>query len=80
MSKKILWIIVLVLVVSAIIAGIVFARKKENIQTNNTSSFNKNTNTTNTTNTTKISSNNSKKYKKIELDDGILYAIDGKKV
>lgn len=75
-KKKILWIILLILAVVILVIALILARPNEKIgtQTQNNSIFNKSE--------TSESQNNSndKQYQKQELDDGILYSLDGKKV
>lgn len=91
-KKKIMWVVLLIIVIIAIVAIIVFtsSNRASNIEitssvTNNT--YNKNTNTINETES-KIKENNDNYdkednnnviYQKIELEDGTLYSIDGKK-
>lgn len=86
-KKKIIWIILLILIVVAIVVGIVLARPQESPINNadQTATFNKNTNTIE--DETKISENKTEgenkekvEYQKTELEDGILYSVDGTKV
>jgi len=80
MKKKILWILLLIIIIVAIVVGIFVARKRDVVNQNTTNTtFNKNSDAENkkkeeTTSSTK------KGYEKIELEDGILYAIDGKQL
>ena len=80
MKKKIIWVLLLIIIIVAIIIGISLARKKETIaqKTSNTT-FNNRDTTKSTTSDEKTTSKASK-YEKMELDDGVLYAIDGKKI
>ena len=88
-KKKILWIVLLLIIITAIVVGIIIARPR-NVSSLNTDTFNKNTNTASDENVVDISDLNidttsllnpnvdySKQYKKTELSDGILYSLDG---
>ena len=70
--KKILWIILLILVIVGIVLGIIFIKPKTN-ENQNTEAFNEHSSTEGVENST------DKEYKKVELDDGVLYTLTGEK-
>ena len=72
--KKVLWILLLIIVVVGIMVLIKFIGPKTNSETNQISNeFNKNTDSE------VKNENEDKEYKKVELDDGVLYTITGEK-
>lgn len=70
--KKILWIILLIIVIVGIVLGIKFIKPKVK-DNQNTDAFNEHSSTEG------VSENTDKEYEKIELDDGVLYTLTGKK-
>lgn len=80
-KKKILWIILLIIVIIAIVIAVVVMGKTDKISKDDkTGNESKNLGSTDKVNT--IDSNQTiekEEYKKIELDDGILYTLTGKK-
>lgn len=74
-KKKILWVILLVAFIAVVVAGVmlVVSLKDKNDTDTNTSAFSKNTEVE----VTKVAD---KEYTRVELDDGILYSVDGEKV
>lgn len=86
MSKKILWIILLIVVIALVIVGAIFIKPKDTTQ--NTSNLPQKGNTEeNTTISENIVSNTNSAetlklegYQKVELDDGVLYSKTGEVV
>lgn len=70
--KKILWIVLLIIIIIGIVLGIKFIKPK--------SDTNQSNNVFNEHSSSKIKNeDNNKEYQKVELDDGILYTLTGKK-
>ena len=81
-KKKILWIIILVVFIIAVGIAIYFANTKGNKQNSNVvdNTYNKNMNVVNEMNENKDieeATTETVVYQKKELDDGVLYSIDG---
>lgn len=87
-KKKILWIILLIAVITIIVLAVVFAKPRNNDNTNIqiTTTFNKisniDPNNNEVENKKQIDNqkDKEKQYIKTELEDGVLYSIEGKKV
>jgi uncharacterized protein (UPF0333 family) len=82
-KKKLLWIIILIVFIIAVGVAIYFANTKGNKQNSNVvdNTYNKNMNVVNEMNENKEIEEETTEtvvYQKKELDDGILYSIDGK--
>lgn len=82
-KKKLLWIIILIVFIIAVGVAIYFANTKGNKQNSNVvdNTYNKNMNVVNEMNENKDieeATTETVEYQKKELDDGILYSIDGK--
>ena len=82
-KKKLLWIIILIVFIIAVGVAIYFANTKGNKQNSNVvdNTYNKNMNVVNEMNENKEieeATTETVVYQKKELDDGILYSIDGK--
>ncbi len=82
-KKKLLWIIILIVFIIAVGVAIYFANTKGNKQNSNVvdNTYNKNMNVVNEMNENKDieeATTEAVVYQKKELDDGILYSIDGK--
>ena len=73
--KKILWTVLLIVIIVGIMVGIKLIGPKSNAQTNKIANeFNKNTDSK-----LLVEDNKDKEYKRVELDDGILYTLNGEK-
>ena len=70
--KKILWIILLIVVIIGIVLGIKFINQKTD-ENQNTEAFNEHSSSNGK------NENEDKEYKKVELDDGVLYTLTGEK-
>ena len=70
--KKILWIILLIIVIIGIVLGIKFIKPKTN-ENQGTNAFNEHSSSG------EKNENEDKEYKKVELDDGVLYTLTGEK-
>ena len=78
-KKKMLWIMILLIVVIAIIIVIVSMNNASQIQKIAPEDNSKNLGSVDKANVIREQDNYSIEYKKIELDDGVLYTITGKK-
>lgn len=78
-KKKIFWIFILVIVIIGIIAVVLFMNNASSKQKNSIDDNNKNLGSVDKTNIVKEDAKVKEDYEKIELDDGILYTITGKK-
>ena len=70
--KKILWILLLIVVIVGVILGIKFIKPKKS-EDQNTEAFNEHSSGET------VNDNTNKEYKKVELDDGVLYTLTGEK-
>ncbi|MBR3325096.1 MAG: hypothetical protein IKG14_03515 [Clostridia bacterium] len=73
-KKKILWIVLLTIVIAGIGIGIFALNQNKENKTSENNSTNETNDNTKSENTVK-----NVEYQKIELDDGILYSVDGEK-
>ena len=80
-KKRFFWILLLIVVIVAIVVAVVFLSKTEKIsKDNNNQNTDKNLGSVDKVNTIENTNiTDSKEYEKIELDDGTLYTITGKK-
>ena len=81
-NKKLLWVLLLIAFLAIIILIITYVKPKSSDNKNqNTDTFQKNTNILNVENSSATSSNKEdSNFERLTLDDGILYALNGKKV
>lgn len=75
MKKKILWILLLIIALAGIIYVLVFVKPKEKEEIVDSGEVNFNRSAEQET-----SVNEKQEYKRIELDDGILYAVNGEQL
>ena len=80
-KKKILWIVFLAIIIVGIGIGLFVLNQNKNNKTSENNSTNETSYNTKSENTVKAEKATSKnvEYQKIELDDGVLYSVDGEK-